>query len=98
MAKITCTEHRLLGQDANGHIEQTLGKPLVVQPGLAAPAAGSNQTAVPDNATRILRLCSDVAIHLGFGAAATVNDDYYPAGVEIVVAIKQGQQLSYIAG
>jgi hypothetical protein len=98
MAKITVAEHTALGIEANGYVAPILGKALVVQASPTAPSASSAQTAVPDNNTRILRLCSDVALHVGYGATATTDDPYYPAGAEIVRAIGKGGRLSYIAG
>lgn len=98
MAKITCTEHRQLAADANGKVVPVFGKPLVGQTGLAAPSASSHLTAAFGTDTNIARLCSDVALHVSSNATATTDDDYYPAGAEIVVRVAAGQQLAYLAG
>jgi hypothetical protein len=98
MAKITVTEHRRLPHDANGAVIPALGAPLAVQPANAAPGASSAQTAAFGVDTYIARVCSDVALHVGYGATATVADDYYPAGAEIIVRVSPGNKLSYLAG
>lgn len=98
MAKITCTEHNRIASDPNGKPVLIFDAPLVEQ-ALAAPGAGSQQTAAvtsPD--CRFLRICSDVALHISANANATVNSDYYPAGSEIVVPCAPNQRYAYLAG
>lgn len=97
MAKITCTEHRETALDAEGRLTLVFGKPLATQT-LAAPGAASLQTAAFGLDTALVRLCSDVPLHVSFAAAATVADDYWPAGSEIVYRVSPGIQLSYLAG
>ncbi len=98
MAKITISEYRELPLDGGANVIPTLGKPIVSSYAGTAPSAASAQTSAPNSDTRVIRLCSDVALHVGYGATATVADDYYGAGAEIVRSITQGQRLSYLAG
>lgn len=103
MAKITLSEHKSLAKDGQGHVMQAIGAPLKQQTGLTAPNAANSASAAFDQGTDFIRACSDVAVHCrlngaGDVTAATVNDDYYPAGAEIVLRVPKGGTLAYIAG
>jgi hypothetical protein len=97
LAKITVTEHRRLLEDANGRA-CVLEAPHAVQTGLTAPNASSAQTVAAQTGSKFLRICSDVALHVGLGATATTDDMLYGPYAEIVLPISRNGQLSYLAG
>lgn len=90
--KLTVSFYDRMPEDLNGNGVPAWPKPIAT----AGYVAAGTSAAAPDNA-RFARVCSDTALHVAHGAAATAADPLLPANLPEPFGIGEGQTLTWIA-
>lgn len=94
MALVSIAEFSTLPIDVNSRPLPIASNPTARQK--LTPTASSAQSTAFAVSTHYVRISTDVAIHLGYGATATSTDLYVPAGSVEFFAVTGGTQLAFI--
>lgn len=94
MPTLYITEYQYIGRSAEAHEMQIPNEPpLATQ--TTTPDADGDLSSAFNSGTAFVRLCSDTAIKVGFGAAPVLADagTYLPANVVEYFAVPPGYKL-----